>query len=183
PCLRRDLLNWMLATSCQQGHLDVVRLLVHGYEADAKDCAIHSDEFAVITGLPLYAAARAGNEEIACFLLQNGAGFSSYTLMDHPAFSKHLLRLKLQETSNTEGEKSVSVCWSGLQLPWLELDWFMDVSSRITDLDLSSNSLAALPSVVPWGLLHLQTLDLSNNLLKELPAAPSSQEVICTRYT
>jgi len=50
----------MLATSCQQGHLDVVQLLVHDYDADAKDCAIHSDEFAVITGLPLYAAARAG---------------------------------------------------------------------------------------------------------------------------
>ncbi|XP_032367721.1 leucine-rich repeat serine/threonine-protein kinase 1 isoform X2 [Etheostoma spectabile] len=179
PCLRGDLLNWMLATSCQQGHLDVVRLLVHGYDVDAKDCAIHSNEFAVITGLPLYAAAQAGNEEIARFLLQNGAGFSSYTLMDYPAFSKHLLRLRLQETSNAEGEQAVTVCWSGLQLPWLELDWFMDVSSCITHLDLSSNSLAALPSVVPWGLIHLQTLDLSNNLLKELPAAPSSQEVIC----
>ncbi|XP_044045411.1 leucine-rich repeat serine/threonine-protein kinase 1 isoform X2 [Siniperca chuatsi] len=180
PCLRRDLLNWMLATSCQHGHLDVVRLLVHGYNADAKDCAILSDEFAVITGLPLYAAARAGNEEIAHFLLQNGAGFSSYTLMDHPAFSKHLLRLRLQETSNAEGEEAVSVYWSGLQLPWLELDWFMDVSSRINHLDLSSNSLAALPSVVPWGLINLQTLDLSNNLLKELPAAHNSQEVICS---
>ncbi|XP_034413550.1 leucine-rich repeat serine/threonine-protein kinase 1 isoform X2 [Cyclopterus lumpus] len=180
PCLRRDLLNWMLATSCQQGHLDVVQLLVHDYDADAKDCAIHNDEFAVITGLPLYAAARAGNEEIARFLLQNGAGFSSYTLMDHPAFSKHLLRLKLQETSNAEGEETVTVCWRGLQLPWLELDWFMDVSSRITHLDLSSNSLAALPSVVPWGLIHLQTLDLSNNLLRELPAAQNSQEVVCS---
>ncbi|XP_074522271.1 leucine-rich repeat serine/threonine-protein kinase 1 isoform X2 [Halichoeres trimaculatus] len=180
-CLRGDLLNWMLATSCQQGHLDVVRLLVQGYGADAKDCAIHSDQFAVITGLPLYAAARSGNEEIAQFLLENGAGFSSYTLMDHPAFSKHLLRLQLQEASNPEEETGVSVCWSGLQLPWLELDWFMDVSSRITQLDLSSNSLSALPSVVPWGLLHLRTLDLSNNLLKELPAAQSSQEVICSR--
>ncbi|XP_010769590.1 leucine-rich repeat serine/threonine-protein kinase 1-like [Notothenia coriiceps] len=59
PCLRRDLLNFMLATSCQQGQLDVVRLLVHGYAADTKDCAVHSDEFAVITGLPLYAAAQA----------------------------------------------------------------------------------------------------------------------------
>ncbi|XP_067454140.1 leucine-rich repeat serine/threonine-protein kinase 1 isoform X1 [Thunnus thynnus] len=181
PCLRRDLLNWMLATSCQQGHLDVVRLLVQGYDADAKNCAIHCDEFAVITGLPLYAAARAGNEEIAGFLMQNGAGISSYTLMDHPAFSKHLLRLKLQETSNAEGVEAVSVCWGGLQLPWLELDWFMDVSSRITHLDLSSNSLAALPSVVPWGLICLQVLDLSNNLLKVLPAAHNSQEVICSR--
>ncbi|XP_039980323.1 leucine-rich repeat serine/threonine-protein kinase 1 isoform X2 [Xiphias gladius] len=163
-----------------QGHLDVVQLLVHTYDADAKDCAIHSDEFAVVTGLPLYAAAQAGNEEIARFLLQNGAGFSSYTLIDHPAFSKHLLRLKLQETPNREVEEAVSVCWSGLQLPWLELDWFIDISSRIAHLDLSSNSLAALPSVVPWGLIHLQTLDLSNNLLKELPSAHSSQEVICS---
>ncbi|XP_041640649.1 leucine-rich repeat serine/threonine-protein kinase 1 [Cheilinus undulatus] len=180
PCLRADLLNWMLATSCQQGHLDVVRLLVQGYGADAKDCAIHSEEFAVITGLPLYAAARAGNEEIADFLLQNGAGFSSYTLMDHPAFSKLLLRNKLEETTDADGETTVSVCWSGLQLPWLELDWFMDVSSRITVLDLSSNSLTALPSVVPWGLIHLTALDLSDNLLRELPAAHSSQEVICS---
>ncbi|XP_029982243.1 leucine-rich repeat serine/threonine-protein kinase 1-like [Sphaeramia orbicularis] len=60
PCLSRDLLNWMLATSCQQGHMDVVRLLVHNYDADAKDCGSHSEEFAVITGLPLYAAAQAG---------------------------------------------------------------------------------------------------------------------------
>lgn len=52
----------MLATSCQQGHLDVVRLLVHSYNADAKDCAIHSDEFPVVSGLPLYAAAEAGTK-------------------------------------------------------------------------------------------------------------------------
>ncbi|KAF7666866.1 hypothetical protein LDENG_00091190 [Lucifuga dentata] len=180
PCLRRDLLNWMLAAACQRGHLDVVRLLVHGYDADAKDCAIHSEEFAVITGLPLYAAAQAGSEDVAWFLLQNGAGFSSYTLMDHPAFSKQLLRHKLQETSSTEGEEGLSVCWSGLQLPWLELDWFMDMSSRITHLDLSSNSLCTLPSIVPWGLIHLQSLDLSNNMLKQLPAAHSSQEVMCS---
>lgn len=64
PCLRRDLLNWMLATSCQQGHVDVVRVLVHSYNADVKDCAIHSNEFAIITGLPLYAAARAGREPL-----------------------------------------------------------------------------------------------------------------------
>uniref|UniRef100_A0A3P8N5J4 non-specific serine/threonine protein kinase n=1 Tax=Astatotilapia calliptera TaxID=8154 RepID=A0A3P8N5J4_ASTCA len=167
PCLRKDLLNSMLATSCQEGHLDVVRLLVQSYDADAKDCAIHSDEFAVITGLPLYAASQANNEEIALFLLQNGAGFSSYTLMDHPAFSKRILRLKL-------------VCWRGLQLPWLELDWFMDVSAHITQLDLSSNCLSSLPSVVPWGLISLRTLDLSNNELQELPLANNSQEVICS---
>lgn len=52
----------MLATSCQQGHMDVVQLLVYSYDADVRDCAIHSNEFAIITGLPLYAAARAGKE-------------------------------------------------------------------------------------------------------------------------
>lgn len=78
--------------------------------------------------------------------------------------------------------QAASVFWRGLQLPWLELDWFMDLSSRITHLDLSSNCLTALPSVVPWGLLHLQSIDLSNNLLKELPAAHTSQEVICSGY-
>ncbi|KAM9765342.1 leucine-rich repeat serine/threonine-protein kinase 1 [Menidia menidia] len=180
PQLRRDLLNSMLATSCQKGHLDVVRLLVREYSADVKDFAIHSDEFAVINGLPLYAVAQASNEEIGLFLLQNGAGFSSYTLMDYPDFSKRLLRLKLQETPSANGDETVCVCWSGLQLPWLELDWFMDVSSRITHLDLSSNSLAALPSVVPWGLIHLKTVDLSSNALKELPVALNSQDVICS---
>uniref|UniRef100_A0A8C5NAM6 non-specific serine/threonine protein kinase n=1 Tax=Gouania willdenowi TaxID=441366 RepID=A0A8C5NAM6_GOUWI len=177
PCLRRDLLNWMLATSCQRGHLNVVRLLVCNYNADVKDCSIHTDEFAVISGMPLYAAAQAGNEEIASFLMQNGAGFSSYTLVDHPAFSKHLLRLKF----NSYSSKFINLCWSGLQLPWLDLDWFIDISSRVVDLDLSSNSLVALPSVVPWGLIHLKTLNLSHNELRDLPSVPSSQEVICTR--
>lgn len=50
----------MLATACQQGHLEVVKLLVVNYQADTEDFALHCDEFAVITGLPLYAAARAG---------------------------------------------------------------------------------------------------------------------------
>ena len=76
----------------------------------------------------------------------------------------------------------LSVCWGGLKLPWLELDWFMDLSCRLTHMDLSSNALAALPSMVPWGLVQLRTLDLSDNLLRELPATHSSQEVICTRW-
>lgn len=50
----------MLATACQQGHLEVVKLLVVNYQAEAEDFALQSDEFAVITGLPLYAAAMAG---------------------------------------------------------------------------------------------------------------------------
>jgi len=50
----------MLATACQQGHLEVVKLLVYTYNADAEDCAVNSGEFAIITGLPLYAAAQAG---------------------------------------------------------------------------------------------------------------------------
>lgn len=185
PCVHRDLLNWMLVSACQQGHLEVVRMLVQDYHADAEDCAIHQEEFAVITGLPLYAAARAGNEEIARFLLQNGAGLSSYTLMDYPAFSRLLVEQRLVEEADTHtepaGEKLLCGRWSGLKLPWLELDWFMDVSSRISHLDLSCNSLSSLPSVVPWGLIQLRTLDLSNNLFKELHTAQSSQEIICSR--
>ncbi|XP_054916004.1 leucine-rich repeat serine/threonine-protein kinase 1 isoform X2 [Poeciliopsis prolifica] len=179
--LKRDLVNCLLATACQQGHLDVVRLLVHSYNADVKDFAIHSDEFAVLCGLPLYAAAQASNEEIAHFLLENGAEFSSYTLMDYPDFSKRLLKQRLDKTSGANGVESVRVYWSGLQLPYLDLDWFMDVCSQITHLDLSSNSLGVLPSVVPWGLINLRTLDLSNNALKELPFAQNSQDVICSR--
>ncbi|XP_015198818.2 leucine-rich repeat serine/threonine-protein kinase 1 isoform X2 [Lepisosteus oculatus] len=184
PCVQKDLLNWMLATACQQGHLEVVKLLVLTYQADAENCAIRTHDFAVITGLPLYAAARAGNEEISTFLLQNGAVFTSYTLMDHPAFFKQLLRKHYIEPSDPEcsGELSdaLSVRWAQLKLPWLDLDWLMDISCRITQLDLSSNSLSDLPSVVPWGLIHLQRLDLSDNQLKDLPAGRSSKEIICT---
>uniref|UniRef100_A0A671L169 non-specific serine/threonine protein kinase n=1 Tax=Sinocyclocheilus anshuiensis TaxID=1608454 RepID=A0A671L169_9TELE len=184
PCVRKDLLNWMLSTACQQGHLEVVKLLVHTYNADAEDCAVHSGEFAIITGLPLYAAAQAGNKEIGCFLLNNGAGFSSYTLMDHTDFSRQMLR-QLEDcviiTSLLPRAQAVHVDWSGLQLPWLDLDWFMDVSSRITVLDLSRNCLSSLPSVVPWGLIHLRSLNLCHNQLRELPTPTSSQEIICSR--
>ncbi|KAL1271919.1 hypothetical protein QQF64_030935, partial [Cirrhinus molitorella] len=187
PCVRKDLLNWMLATACQQGHLDVVKLLVHTYNADAKDCAVHSGEFAIITGLPLYAAAQAGNKEIACFLLDNGAGFSSYTLMDHADFSRQLLRQRHLQDKDTPVDgallQAVHVDWSEMKLPWLDLDWFMDVSSRITILDLSSNCLSSLPSVVPWGLIHLRSLNLSHNQLRELPTPISSQEIICSRLS
>lgn len=44
---------------------------------------------------PGLCACLAGNKEIATFLLENGAGFSSYTLMDHPDFSLELLRQRL----------------------------------------------------------------------------------------
>ncbi|XP_024117548.1 leucine-rich repeat serine/threonine-protein kinase 1 isoform X3 [Oryzias melastigma] len=174
------LLRRSLLAACQQGHMDVVRLLVHRYGADVQDCNSHNQEFAVISKLPLYAAAQAGNTEIAHFLLEHGAALSSYALIDHSTFSKDLLRRRLQGSNQSSGDQAVTVCWGGLQLPWLELDWFLDVSSRIVHLDLSSNRLAALPSVVPWGLIRLQTLDLSNNKLKELPAANNSQDVICS---
>uniref|UniRef100_A0A8C1T0L1 non-specific serine/threonine protein kinase n=1 Tax=Cyprinus carpio TaxID=7962 RepID=A0A8C1T0L1_CYPCA len=181
PCVRKDLLNWMLAAACQRGHLEVVKLLVHTYNADAEDCAVHSGEFAVITGLPLYAAAQAGNKEIACFLLNNGAGFSSYTLMDHADFSRQLLRQLNLAGFALPCPQAVHVDWSGLKLSWLDLDWFMDVSSRITVLDLSHNCLSSLPSVVPWGLIHLRSLNLCHNQLRELPTPTSSQEIICSR--
>lgn len=48
----------------------------------------------------------AGNEDVAQFLLQNGAGFSSYMLMDHPAFSKRLLRLRVQEEPTVAGQQA-----------------------------------------------------------------------------
>uniref|UniRef100_A0A673NCZ9 Leucine-rich repeat serine/threonine-protein kinase 1-like n=1 Tax=Sinocyclocheilus rhinocerous TaxID=307959 RepID=A0A673NCZ9_9TELE len=182
PCVRKDLLNWMLATACQQGHLEVVKLLVHTYNADAEDCAVHSGEFAIITGLPLYAAAQAGTE-VACFLLDNGAGFSSYTLMDHADFSRQLLRQRHLQDKDAPETQAVNVDWSGLKLPWLDLDWFMDVSSRITVLDLSRNCLSSLPSVVPWGLIHLRSLNLCHNQLRELPTPTSSQEIICSRLS
>ncbi|XP_061560358.1 leucine-rich repeat serine/threonine-protein kinase 1 isoform X2 [Phycodurus eques] len=178
---RRDLLNLLLSTSCQRGHVDSVRLLVQDYGADAKDSnASHSDRFTVISALPLYAAAQAGSEELADFLLQNGAGLSSYTLMDHPDFSTRLLTRRL-EHSTQDGQQVVSVRWSGLSLPWLEVSWLMGVSCLVTHLDLSHNNLSSLPSVLPWGLLCLETLDLSHNRLGQLPPAAASQEVICTR--
>ncbi|XP_059362027.1 leucine-rich repeat serine/threonine-protein kinase 1-like isoform X2 [Carassius carassius] len=185
PCVRKDLLNWMLATACQQGHLEVVKLLIYTYNADTEDCAVHSGEFAIISGLPLYAAAQAANKELACFLLDNGAGFSSYTLMDHADFSRQLLRQRHLQDKDAPADgtllQAVHVDWSGLKLPWLDLDWFMDVSSRITVLDLSRNCLSSLPSVVPWGLIHLHSLNLCHNQLRELPTPRSSQEIICSR--
>ncbi|TRY84280.1 hypothetical protein DNTS_013412 [Danionella cerebrum] len=186
-CMRKDLLNWMLATACQQGHMEVVKLLIQVYGADADCCAVHSGDFPLITGFPLYATAQAGNQEIGAFLLENGAGFSSYTLMDHAEFSRKLLRERLssdRDSSTTEQHETltqgVHVGWSGLKLPWLNLDWFMDISSQVTVLDLSRNCLSSLPSVVPWGLIQLCSLDLSQNQLRELPTPSSSQEIICS---
>ncbi|KAK1160778.1 leucine-rich repeat serine/threonine-protein kinase 1-like isoform X1 [Acipenser oxyrinchus oxyrinchus] len=183
--INKDLLNWMLAKACQQGHVDIVKLLVLNYKADTENCAIRSNDFAVITGVPLYAAAKAGNEEIAAFLLQNGSVFCSYTLMDHPHFAKQLLRARFVEPSTPEHSEelsdTLSVQWSRLKLPWLELDWFIDLSSRISQLDLSSNSLTGLPSVIPWGLIHLRQLNLADNQLRELPSVHSSEGILCTR--
>jgi len=49
----------------------------------------------VLPGLTEVYFLHSGNKEIACFLLDNGAGFSSYTLMDHADFSSQLLRQRL----------------------------------------------------------------------------------------
>ncbi|XP_033847563.1 leucine-rich repeat serine/threonine-protein kinase 1 isoform X2 [Periophthalmus magnuspinnatus] len=174
------LLRSLLTTACQKGHLNLVKMLVELYNVDVNDSDIYSQEFTQITELPLYATAMAGHMEIASFLLQNGAGFSSYVLIDHPSFCKQLLRQRVSGSNHVEGDQSVRVSWSGLQLPWLELTWYMDLSSQITHLELSSNQLSALPSVVPWGLVHLQSLDLQDNLLNELPLVLSSHEVLCT---
>ncbi|XP_064422034.1 leucine-rich repeat serine/threonine-protein kinase 1 [Latimeria chalumnae] len=182
--ISKELLNWMLAVACQQGHLDLVKLLVLTYKADPESCAVRKNDFPVITGLPLYAAVKTGNEEIAAFLIQNGAIFSSYILMDHPKFSKRLMRNHFIETNASKRiptEEAFIVRWSNLKLPWLDLDWFIDISYQITELDISANCLVSLPSVVPWGLINLQKLNLSDNQLSELPSVLSSEEILCTR--
>lgn len=72
--------------------------------------------------------------------------------------------------------------WSHLKLPWVDLDWLLDISCQITELDLSANCLSSLPSIIPWGLINLKKLNLSNNHLGELPCVQSSDEIICSRW-
>uniref|UniRef100_UPI00398E8825 leucine-rich repeat serine/threonine-protein kinase 1 n=1 Tax=Pristiophorus japonicus TaxID=55135 RepID=UPI00398E8825 len=183
-CTDKDLLSWMLAAACRQGHLGTVRVLVLAYKAETDSCGMKTQDHPIITGQPLYAAMKAGNEEIAGFLLDNGAHFSSYVLLDHPELSKQLLRKHFTEPSSqyegSDRQTGLSLNWSRLKLPWLELDWFIDMSNQITELDLSRNSLPFLPSVIPWGLVHLKKLNLSANQLKDLPNATSSEEILCT---
>ncbi|XP_077420975.1 leucine-rich repeat serine/threonine-protein kinase 1 [Vanacampus margaritifer] len=179
---RSELLSQLLSTCCQRGHVDLARLLVEDYGADAAndDNGTCGQRFAVICALPLYAAAQAGSEELAHFLLDKGAALTSYTLIDHPDLSARLLARRLQRDTQ-DGQQVVSVNWAGLRLPWLEVSWLLGVSCLITHLDLSRNHLTSLPSVLPWGLLRLRTLDLSRNRLAQLPPIAASQEVICGR--
>ena len=72
--------------------------------------------------------------------------------------------------------------WSHLKLPWVDIDWLIDISCQITELDLSANCLSSLPSVIPWGLINLRKLNLSDNHLAELPGVQSSDEIICSRW-
>lgn len=55
-----QLQNWMLATACQRGHLEVVKLLVYTYSVDPDNYAVRKNEFPVLVRLPLYAAMKAG---------------------------------------------------------------------------------------------------------------------------
>uniref|UniRef100_G1QJY7 Leucine-rich repeat serine/threonine-protein kinase 1 n=1 Tax=Nomascus leucogenys TaxID=61853 RepID=G1QJY7_NOMLE len=185
PCSPQRLLNWMLALACQRGHLGVVKLLVLTHGADPESYAVRKNEFPVIVRLPLYAAIKSGNEDIAIFLLRHGAYFCSYILLDSPDPSKHLLRKYFIETSalpsSYPGKTALRVKWSHLRLPWVDLDWLIDISCQITELDLSANCLATLPSVIPWGLINLRKLNLSDNHLGELPGVQSSDEIICSR--
>ncbi|EPQ10686.1 Leucine-rich repeat serine/threonine-protein kinase 1 [Myotis brandtii] len=185
PCSLQRLLNWMLALACQRGHLGLVKLLVLTYGADPESYAVRKNEFPVIVRLPLYAAIKAGNEDIAIFLLRHGAFFCSYILLDSPEPSKHLLRSFFIEASalpsSCSGKVPLRVKWAHLKLPWVDIDWLIDISCQITELDLSANCLASLPSVVPWGLINLRKLNLSDNHLAELPGVQSSDEIICSR--
>ncbi|XP_019333124.1 leucine-rich repeat serine/threonine-protein kinase 1 isoform X2 [Alligator mississippiensis] len=185
PSTFHQLLNWMLAIACRQGHLEIVKLLILTYSADPECCAVRKNEFPVLIRLPLYAAIKAGNEDIAVFLLQNGASFCSYILMDSPDSSKQLLRKYFIETNlhlgNASARTLLRVSWTNFRLPWVDLDWLIDISCQITELDLSANCLVTLPSVIPWGLMNLRRLNLSNNQLTELPGVQLSDEIICTR--
>ncbi|ELK24186.1 Leucine-rich repeat serine/threonine-protein kinase 1 [Myotis davidii] len=186
PCSLQRLLNWMLALACQRGHLGLVKLLVLTYGADPESYAVRKNEFPVIVRLPLYAAIKAGNEDIAIFLLRHGAFFCSYILLDSPEPSKHLLRSYFIEASalpsSCSGKVPLRVKWAHLRLPWVDIDWLIDISCQITELDLSANCLASLPSVVPWGLINLRKLNLADNHLGELPGVQSSDEIICSRW-
>ncbi|XP_006900121.1 PREDICTED: leucine-rich repeat serine/threonine-protein kinase 1 [Elephantulus edwardii] len=185
PCSFQRLLNWMLALACQHGHLAIVKLLVLTHGADPESYATRKNEFPVILRLPLYAAIKSGNEDTAIFLLRHGAFFCSYILLDSPDPSKHLLRKYFIEASTLPsgcpGETSLRVKWAHLRLPWVDLDWLIDISCRITELDLSANCLSSLPSVIPWGLINLQKLNLADNHLGELPRVQSADEIICSR--
>lgn len=77
--------------------------------------------------------------------------------------------------------QGLSVNWSKLRLPWVDFDWLMDLSHQITELDLSANHLTSLPSIIPWGLMNLQKLNLSDNRLKQLLDVQSSDGIICTK--
>ncbi|XP_036699621.1 leucine-rich repeat serine/threonine-protein kinase 1 isoform X6 [Balaenoptera musculus] len=186
PCSPQRLLNWMLALACQRGHLAVVKLLVLTHGADPESYAVRKNEFPVIVRLPLYAAIKSGNEDIAIFLLRHGAFFCSYILLDSPDPSKYLLRKYFVEASavpsSCPGKIALRVKWSHLKLPWVDLDWLIDISCQITELDLSANCLASLPSIIPWGLINLRKLNLSDNHLGELPSVKSSDEIICSRW-
>ncbi|XP_062998254.1 leucine-rich repeat serine/threonine-protein kinase 1 [Elgaria multicarinata webbii] len=180
-----QLVCWMLAIACQQGHLELVKLLVLTYKADPDSYAVRKNEFPVLVRLPLYAAIKGGHEAVAAFLLENGSFFCSYVLMDCPSVSKDLLRKYFIETTtlprSSPAKTVLSVNWQNLRLPWLDLDWLIDISHQITELNLSANCLTSLPSIIPWGLINLQKLNLSENRLSVLPDVHSSDGIICTK--
>ncbi|KAG8145150.1 hypothetical protein E2320_013516 [Naja naja] len=177
-----QLLNWMLLVACQQGHLEVVKLLVLAYRADPDSYAMRKNEFPVLLRLPLYAAMQEGHDHIAAFLLENGSFFCSYILMDCPKASKRLLcKHFIEPVPSSRNVQGLFVNWSKLRLPWVDFDWLIDLSRQITELDLSANHLTSLPSIIPWGLMNLQKLNLSDNRLKQLLDVQSSDGIICTK--
>ncbi|CAJ0964369.1 unnamed protein product [Ranitomeya imitator] len=60
-CSHKPLLNWLLVSCCEQGHLSLVKLLILTYHADPDCYATRNNEFPVLRKLPLYATCMTGN--------------------------------------------------------------------------------------------------------------------------
>ncbi|GCB63678.1 hypothetical protein scyTo_0014663, partial [Scyliorhinus torazame] len=167
-CDDKNLLNWMLAAACKQGHLDVVRLLVRVYKAETDSCGMKVQDHPIITGQPLYAAMKTGSEEIAGFLLENGACFSSYVLLDHPELSNRLLRKQFTEPSSQyEGsDKQTVIDISDNKLELLPTT-FLHCFKSLSSLRVSRNILKYFPE--PWAC-PLKCCNVSGNFLESLPS-------------
>lgn len=95
-----------------------------------------------------------GNEDVAVFLLRNGAFFCSYILMDSPESSKHLLRKYFIETSPLPGSAPTKTVSSHLSV-WRNVLW---KEHHFNNLYLSAYHVAGDSSQLrsSWFSTHLE---------------------------